>query len=151
MSRPDRRLFFLAHHAERALFGHASDEVQRTLGISLAQLGALFHVHAHPGCTLVEVAHVLGLNKSAVTALVRRLERARVIRREPSPHDARSSRLFATTRGAAAVARGGPLLKRLTERALADFTPVEVEVIFRFLRGAIRQYGRADVRLGEAA
>jgi DNA-binding MarR family transcriptional regulator len=147
----DRRLFFLFHHANRALASHANDQVQDALGISLVQLGTLFHVDQHPGCTLVDIATVLDLQKSAVTAIVRRLERARVIRREVHPTDGRSSILFATARGHATAAKAGPVLQRLTAGVLDGFAQRDVAVIYRFLHSVLGRFSREAAAAGEAA
>lgn len=140
----DRRLFFLVHRAHRALFVHANAVISEALGVTMAQLGALHYVAKNDGCSLSEVASVLDTNKSAMTALVRRLERSGVIRRDPNPDDARGSRLSLTERGRTVCTQSLAVLRRLTEEATEGFSSAEVDVIFRFLNSVVERFGGVE-------
>jgi DNA-binding MarR family transcriptional regulator len=129
----DRRLFFLINRVHRLLLTRAGAVLDAELGISVAQLTSLMYVVKRPGCSLTELADVLDLNKSAVTGLVQRMERAGTLRREANPEDARGSRLFVTPRGEELHEHARPLVKQLNADLVQGFSPAEIETVLRFL------------------
>jgi len=138
----DRRLFFLLHRAHRALSTHASVGLSDALGISASQLTTLMYVARHEGCSLTELADLLDLNKSAITGLVQRMERAGTLRREPNPDDARGSLLFVTPKGHEVRERAKPLLKRLNTELTHGFSADEMDVVLRFLNSVVDRFGQ---------
>jgi DNA-binding MarR family transcriptional regulator len=133
----DRRLFFLFHQAHRALFAYANARMVEALGVTTAQLGALHYIADHDGCSLSDVANVLDTNKSALTALARRLEASGVVRRRPNPDDARGTNLFLTEKGKDVRARSLAVIRRLTAEATEGFSERELDVLFRFLNSVV--------------
>jgi DNA-binding MarR family transcriptional regulator len=136
----DRRLFFLMHHAQRAVTARVNARTVGELGISSSQLAALYYVAKHPGCSMTEVANLLDLNKSAVSGLVARMERADVLRREPNPRDGRGSLLFVTKKGEAVRAQSVPVVRKLQTEVTSGFTEQEVETIYRFFNAIVERY-----------
>ncbi len=143
----ERRLFFLIHRAQRALFAYASAGLDEELGLSVAQLTTLMYVAKHAGCSLTELADLLDLNKSAVTGLVQRMERAGTLRREANPDDARGSRLYVTSRGDDLRARAAPLVRRLQAELATGFDEKEMETVMRFLNTVVERFSD-DQRAG---
>ena len=84
------------------------------------------------------------MNKSAVTALAKRLERSGVLRREPNPDDARGTRLFVTERGKTVRAQSLAVIRRLTAEATQGFSESEMDVVFRFLTAIVERFGDGD-------
>jgi DNA-binding MarR family transcriptional regulator len=140
----DRRLFFLMHRAHRALFVHVNACTLDALGVTTAQLGALYYVAKHDGCSPSDLANVLDMNKSAVTALVRRLERSGVLRREPNEKDARGSRLFLTEKGKTVRDKSLGVVRRLTAEVTTGFSETETDVIFKFLNSIVERFGDVE-------
>ncbi len=103
------------------------------LGISTTQLGVLFPLQMNPGATPKDVSEGLGLNASAITALIDRMEEAGLARRAPSDRDGRVVRLFATADGLAKATAARPILARLNARFAEDFSEREIVLIGRFL------------------
>lgn len=136
----DRRLFFLFHRAQKALAAHASARLDELLGISVPQLTTLMYVAKHAGCSLTELADLLDLNKSAVTGLVQRMERAGTLRRAPNPEDARASHLFVTPKGEEVVDRARPLLRRLNADLTDGFSSDEMETVYRYLNTLVARF-----------
>ncbi|MBX3192609.1 MAG: MarR family transcriptional regulator [Labilithrix sp.] len=135
----ERRLFLLMFRAHRALTSYGNAQTYAELGVSASQLAALHHVAKHPGCSLTQLADLLDLNKSAVTGLVARMERDRVLRREPDENDGRASVLHVTARGDDVRARSSALTRRLTAELTEGFDPKEMEVVMRFLNAVIER------------
>ena len=134
------------YRAQRALFAHGNARLLDALGVSSAQLGALYYVAKNEGCSLTDVADVLDMNKSAVSATLRRLESAGMIRREPNPLDGRGSKLFITSKGEDARVRSLGLVRRLSAEATAGLSESEVDTICRFLNAVVARYADPDGR-----
>ena len=114
-------------------FGHA-------LGITTAQLGVLFILERSPGALLKEVSEALGINKSATSALVDRMEAAGLVRRRPSDDDGRAVHLVATCEGLAKTVAARPILARLNARLTDRFDEREIATVGRFLHSVLERF-----------
>lgn len=89
------------------------------------------------------LGRVLGLNSAAVTALVDRLERLRLVRRERDTQDRRRVLLAVEP---AAVDLGeaffGALIERMTRRMRGDFDAAQLAVVERFLESMVVSVAR---------
>jgi DNA-binding MarR family transcriptional regulator len=110
--------------------------IESELGAGGSAAGALVHLQAWPGCSVNDLADVLGLSQPAAVRLVDRLVGRGLVRREPGP-DGRTRSLIPTEEGLRAAedllaeraASLGPLLQDLgaeeriqLERLLAQVT-----------------------------
>ncbi|WP_293867511.1 MarR family winged helix-turn-helix transcriptional regulator [uncultured Alsobacter sp.] len=68
-----------------------------------AQYSTLTIIEANPGLSQTQVADALGIQKTNFVAMIGALEKRGLVRREPSPTDRRTYRLFLTPKGAALV------------------------------------------------
>ena len=80
-----------------------------------------------------EIARRLGLATPTVTRAATRMEAAGLLRREPHPGDRRLVRLLLTERGRSLEGVIAAETDKLTERALATFSPAEREALIRAL------------------
>jgi len=126
--------------AQHRLLKHADSAFGEALGISMTQLGVLFILESHPGASPRQVSEILGINKSAATMLIDRMEQAGLVRREPSDEDRRAIRLFAEPAGLAKAASARPILTRLTRRLALPFTESEMAVVVRFLESILARF-----------
>ncbi|WP_030927233.1 MarR family winged helix-turn-helix transcriptional regulator [Streptomyces sp. NRRL S-646] len=113
MSEPDQRLYFLLQRAAHQLRTTVDRRCLAAAGVTTAQLGALFAVQDQPGLTQQELARILGLRESAVTALVGRLTAAGLLLKQAHPREHRAVRLELTEAGTAALRAGQPEVDRL--------------------------------------
>ena len=134
------RLFHLMSLAQHRLLKSSDAAFGEALGISMTQLGALFILKQDPGLSPKHVSETLGINKSATTMLVDRMEQAGLVRREPSDDDHRAVRLFATPAGLAKAAAARPILARLTRKLTHPFDENEIAVVVRFLETILDQF-----------
>jgi DNA-binding MarR family transcriptional regulator len=81
-----------------------------------------------------ELGEVLGIDPSAVVALVDDLERDGLVRREPHPDDRRTRLVVATEAGRARLAQTLALARAVDEDLLAELTPAERDTVLRLLR-----------------
>jgi DNA-binding MarR family transcriptional regulator len=140
----DRRLLFLLQRAAQVAMSRANRITLDALGVSAAQLATLAYFAKHPGSTMTDIAELLDLNKSGVSGMLARLERAGLVKREPSPDDKRASLLSLTAKGQSIHERAAPLIRRATVEATDGFTPNELEVVFRFLRTIIDRFAAEE-------
>ena len=134
------RFFYLLGMARHRVQKRADRICQERLGVSGAQLGALFVVVERPGSRQREVAEILGYNESAITALVGRMLQAELLERRADPSDGRASLLFATARGKRVATRARPLLAELNARLSEGFRDDEIDLVARFLERAIERF-----------
>jgi DNA-binding MarR family transcriptional regulator len=84
------------------------------IGISHAQVGLLFMLSYHQKLQSKQVAHYLGVSKSAVSQLIDPLLDKQLIKREPDPQDRRIVCLSLSNKGRAVV-------KNLASQKFAGF------------------------------
>ncbi|TQM78459.1 DNA-binding MarR family transcriptional regulator [Saccharothrix saharensis] len=85
------------------------------------------------GCHAKELASSAGLDPSTVSRAVAALVTNGLVERRADPADGRASILVVTERGHAALADARDWYDRLLGRALADWSPEEVEALTRAL------------------
>lgn len=140
MSAKPHRLIHKLSLAQHRLLKNADQAFRETSGISTTQLGVLFFLQKSPGALLKDVSDALGVNASAITALIGRMEDADLVRRQPSDDDQRAIRLFATAGGLAKVASARPVLARLNARLTGGFSEREIATIARFLDSILDRF-----------
>ena len=104
------------------------------LGVTSQQASILFMV-ASGKCTLAaELAREYGIDASAVTRLVDRLEKRGLLQRVRSSEDRRAVHLALTPEGLAIAARMPAIFRSVTQHLSAGFTPEEVGFLKSMLR-----------------
>jgi len=134
------RLFFLMSLAQHRLKKSADSSFKAAFGISMTQLGVLFFLEERPGAMLKDLGEELGVNASAITALVDRMGEAGLVQRKPSATDERAQRLFATAIGIKIAIAARPILARLNAQLLQGFSEPEIEVVDRFLNSIVERF-----------
>ncbi len=137
---PRPRLFHLMSLAQHRLQKLTDSAFKEAVGISTTQLGVLFLLEKNPGAMPKDVGEGLGVNASAITALIGRMEEAGLVRRQASDEDGRAVRLFATADGLARAAAARPILASLNARLNADFSEREIATVARFLNAVLDRF-----------
>ena len=111
--------------------GHA-----RTWPNSASPARSQHHVHAgeRPGLPAADLAREYGIDASAVTRLIDRLEKRGLITRLRSEEDRRVVRLALTEEGHALAARIPAIFNGVLDKLLSGFTPEEVGFLKSMLR-----------------
>jgi DNA-binding MarR family transcriptional regulator len=110
---------------------------QRTvteLGVTSQQASVLFMVASGKCVLAAELAREYGIDASAVTRLVDRLEKRGLLRRVRSSEDRRAVRLALTPEGEAIAARMPAIFTSVTDELAKGFTPEEVGFLKSMLR-----------------
>jgi DNA-binding MarR family transcriptional regulator len=71
----------------------------RNSGLSMSQIGALFHIHHGGGCGVTELGNHLGITSAAASQLLERLVLQDLILRSEDPADRRVKQLVVTDKG----------------------------------------------------
>ena len=140
MSAKPHRLIYKLSLAQHRLLKSADAAFKEAGGISMTQLGVLLFLQKSPGALLKDVSDALGVNASAITALIGRMEDAGLVRRQPSNDDQRAIHLYATTSGLAKAASARTILGRLNARLTGDFSEREIATVARFLDATIERF-----------
>lgn len=130
------RLVLELTRAAHAVTTHGDRVLLEELGITTAQLGALYYVSKHPGCKATDLAKELGSTKPAITGLLGRLSRDGLIERRESPEDQRAYELHLTSRAQDLIGRADPLRRKLATHLSKGFAAEEIAIVSRFLRTA---------------
>jgi DNA-binding MarR family transcriptional regulator len=84
-----------------------------------------------------QIGAVLGLDPSAVVALVDDLESLGLVQRQPDPDDRRTRLVSPTTAGLAMLETVSPVVGRVQERSMGGLTATERETFLHLLRRVI--------------
>lgn len=134
------RLIYKLSLAQHRLLKSADLAFREAAGISTTQLGVLFFLQKSPGALPKDLSDALGVNASAITALIARMEDAGLVRRQPSRDDQRAIQLFATASGLAKAAAARPVLARLNTRLTGDFSERDIATVARFLDAILERF-----------
>ena len=116
---------FMQKYADRQLSGKAK--------ITTAQTGVMAVIANRPGLTQKDVADALGLNESAVTAMVRRLVALGYIERRKSKTDMRAKLLTLTPRGQEVQSGIRSPFRKINKQIEDVLTPAEVDNLAKYV------------------
>ena len=133
----DRRLYYKLNQAQHLLTKLMDAELASALGIKTVQLGAVFFLLEHDGCMLKEISAGLGLNNSAITTLVVRMEKGGLLTRESCSVDGRSFRIHLTNKAKSIGQKAIPVAKELNSMLAQGFSDEEIDTVIRFLDSII--------------
>ncbi|HET7715029.1 MAG TPA: MarR family transcriptional regulator [Bauldia sp.] len=133
------------HQIHYALFFEECAE----FGITPVQYGLLTILSTNPDCDQVTLANALGIDRTNVADVLRRLEHGGLVRRRKSVDDRRMVLARLTAAGENMVEKMHPYMVRAQERLLAALTAEErdafIATLMRLLE-ANNRYGRAPLR-----
>lgn len=116
------RQHFIRHH-----------HLLHKIGLHKGQPPILAMLWERDGLTQKEIAETLRLRPSTVTAVLKGMERAGLLKREPDPEDMRVSRVYLTEKGKHLKKDVEEIIKTLEEECFAGFTLEEKVLLRRFL------------------
>ena len=131
---PDQRLYYLFNRAQHHLRKLVDRVCIERVGVSSAQVGALFLIAQQPGCTQADVASTIGQDESAITTMLRRMERGELIERRRNPDDGRSKLVYLTPTGERRVKEISQLLVHFNAQLTKGFSVDEIETVLRFMQ-----------------
>jgi len=118
--------------------------------ITPVQYGLLTILSSTSDCDQISIANRLGIDRTNVADVLRRLVAAGLVRRERSKKDRRSMIAMITPEGEKLLERMHPAMVRAQERILETLTPGErstfIDLLIRLLE-ANNEFGRAALKL----
>ena len=128
------------HQAHRQTALHI-DGLLADLGVSAQEGQLLAFVAARDGVPVSAACTLLGVPKSTVTSLVRRLEALGLLVRGPNPDDARSSLLRTSAAGARAGAAARERVAAFERRLLTRVAAADVRALARVVDAVTAETG----------
>ncbi|MBO6504769.1 MAG: winged helix-turn-helix transcriptional regulator [Kordiimonadaceae bacterium] len=137
----DVRLYMALQKAAHAFKKRADAALLVAADLTTAQSAVLVAIYAEEGATQRTVALALGLNESALTAMIRKLINRELIVRERSKADARAWSLGLTESGRKALAAVSDPFSRINDRIDKAMGPSDVRELGRLLSSLTEALG----------
>jgi DNA-binding MarR family transcriptional regulator len=131
--RPEESVGYLVKMAHLSMM-RAIDAEVAPMGLTAMQWTPLLRMAAGQADTAAELARVVGMDTGAMTRMLDRLEQKGLIRRARSADDRRVIKLELTEEGLHKAHQIPPLLAKVSNAHLADFTEADRETIKGLLR-----------------
>ena len=140
MSASKLRLYWRLQLAAHFMQKQADRDLLDNDNITTAQFGVLSAIANREDVTQKDVAQALGLNPSAVTAMVKRLLKLGYIQREGSQSDGRAKILTLTEEGARIVKNTQPPFQKINEQIENILSGDEIENLGDYLERLIKAF-----------
>ena len=125
---------YLLSRVKSTMSNMVTQRTMAELGITSTQASILFMVASGKCLLAAELAREYGIDASAVTRLIDRLEKRGLLSRVRSSEDRRAVRLALTPEGLALAARMPAIFNSVTDKLLTGFTAEEVGFLKSMLR-----------------
>jgi len=137
----DDRLIYLLSIAQQALKDHTNRTLADKGGkVTLAQAAILFLLKEKDRRYMSEMGQVIGVDNSAMTRLVDRLEKAGLVKRQIDPENRRAISILMTPAGRKEAAAALSVIKRINEEIKKDYSPAEVGAFKKILGGILCKF-----------
>jgi len=101
--------------------------------VSMGYIGALLSLYRADGRTISELGEEVSLEKSTMTGLIDRMEKAGLVTREPDPADRRALRIWLTDKGRSIQVTVGKVLAQSYKDLTKGVSDKEVERMQKLL------------------
>ena len=137
----DDRLIYLLSIAQQALKDHTNRSISEAGGrVTLAQAAILLLLKQKDRRYMSEMGQIIGVDNSAMTRLVDRLEKAGLVKRQIDPENRRAISILLTSTGGKEAAAALTVIKRINEEIKKDYSPAEVDAFKKILGGILRKF-----------
>jgi DNA-binding MarR family transcriptional regulator len=128
------------HQANRQASLHI-DTLLADLAVTAQEGQVLAFVSARDGVPVTAIVRLLGVSKSTVTSLLKRLETTGLTRRGGNPDDARSWLVFTTPKGQRAGAAARERVLELERRIQARLSAADIRALARVVNAVTAETG----------
>lgn len=139
----DEAVGYLIGRVKSSLSNQVTQRTMSELGITSTQASMLFLIGSGRYRLAAELARHYGIDASAVTRLIDRLEARKLLSRVRSSEDRRAVHLELTPEGYAIAARMPEIFCGVGDKALAGLTPEEVGFLKSMLRRILANVGES--------
>jgi len=103
-------------------------------GLTMSQIGALFHLQRNGACGVSDIADHLGVSNAAASQLLERLVQQDMVTRSEAPHDRRVKQITLTEKGRQALDESVQARQRWLEDLAHSLTQAEKEQLVAALK-----------------
>ncbi|HUW09004.1 MAG TPA: MarR family transcriptional regulator [Anaerolineae bacterium] len=121
----------------------------RESGLSMSQMGALFHIHSRGACGVSEIGDSLGTSSAAASQMLERLVRQGLVVRAEDPEDRRAKRITVTDLGLRVLQESFRARLGWVDELAQGLSPSEQEQVRASLKLMIERANQLDA--GEQA
>jgi len=137
----DDRLIYLLTTAQQAVKNHVNKVLaMEGVRITGAQSAILFLLKQQDRRMMSEIGKILGIENSAMTGMIDRLEKSGFVARQPDPADRRAMLICSTPAGLEEVERAKPIIRRVNEAMKSGYSEREIEAFKNVLAGIVKQF-----------
>jgi len=137
----DDRLIYLLSVAQQTLKDHTNRALAEKGGkVTLAQAGILFLLREKDGRYMSEMGQVIGVDNSAMTRLVDRLEKSGLVKRQIDPENRRAISVLLTEVGREEASGALKIIKSINEEIKKGYSPAEVDAFTKILGGILQKF-----------
>jgi DNA-binding MarR family transcriptional regulator len=144
----DDRLIYLLSIAQQALKDHTNKTIADKGGkVTLAQAAILFLLRKQDGRYMSEMGQLIGVDNSAMTRLVDRLEKAGLVKRQIDPENRRAISILLTPAGREEAVGALTVIKSINEEIKKDYSPAEVDAFKKILGGILQKFKAPSINM----
>jgi DNA-binding MarR family transcriptional regulator len=134
VSELDESVGYLFSRVRSALWNAVTHQTMAEMRITGSQASILFKLSTGKCLAAADLAREYGIDASAVTRLIDRLEKRGLLSRVRSLEDRRVVRLALTAEGEEVAGRLPPIFTRVMDSMLSGFSPAEVDTLRSMLQ-----------------
>jgi DNA-binding MarR family transcriptional regulator len=139
--RTDDRLIYLVSMAQHTLRTYLNNLFSKEgMKITPPQATILFLLQERDGRIMSELGQAIGVDNSAITGLVDRLEKAKLVTRKLNPDDRRSLFIYITPGGLKEAKKAEAIIRRVNESIKAGFSARDMDAFNRILRSFFEKF-----------
>jgi len=137
----DDRLLFLLSVAQQAVRNHTNKALAAEgVRVTLAQSGVLFLLKQQDRRMMSEIGKILGIENSAMTGMIDRLEKSGFVTRQTDPEDRRALLICVTAAGLEEADRAKPVIRRVNEAIRSSCGEQDLEGFKRVIDEILKQF-----------
>ena len=136
------RFIYLVSMAQHTLRTHLHNLFSKEgMKITPPQATLLFVLQERDGRIMSELGQIIGVDNSAITGLVDRLEKAALVIRKLNPEDRRSLLIYITPGGRKEVKKAEAIIRRVNESIKAGFSARDMDTFKKILNSFFEKFG----------
>ncbi len=136
------RFIYLVSMAQHTLRTYLNSLFSKEgMKITPPQATLLFLLEVRDGRIMSELGQVIGVDNSAITGLVDRLEKAGLVIRKLNPEDRRSLLIYITPGGRKETKKAEAIIRRVNESIKAGFSARDMDTFKKILNSFFEKFG----------
>ena len=137
----DDKLIYHISMAQQVLKAFINNSLKKSnVRITHAQAGIILLLADKRELKMSELGQLLGIENSAITQLVDRLEDARFVQRRMDPNDRRALLISATPEGKAEAEKAKSVIRKVNKEIKSGHSSADIEVFKSVLGGILEKF-----------